>query len=174
MADAWEFDASLNSERQVGLLEKLMQHLPGFQGYQDAAARRASDAQSRAFIRHQLDVSKQSLDHLGRTWVDRGQWDNLPQLDQLRGEIDVLNAKLKAGPLIGQRFIDAGKLDGTILENALDHDLQTLDLATQLASSIEQQRTDPATDPIEVIAKGLGDLKASLARRAELLQDDPL
>lgn len=172
MADAWEFDSSLNSERHIGLLEKLVYHLPGFQGYQDAAARRASDAQSRAFIRQQLDMSKQALDRLSRQWVDRGLWDDLPKLDQLRGQIDLLNAKLKAGPLVGQRFIDAGKLDGTILENALDHDLKTLELATQLAATIDQQLSEPSADPVETITTGLAELQTSLARRAELLQDD--
>lgn len=154
------------------VLGKLLRYIPGFSGYADSAAIRTTDERSRAFLADRLGQCKQSLENLSRQWIDAGDLDHLPQLDRIRGRIDLLIARLRAGVSWGAKSSDPSQLDETRLQDLLDLDLELVTEVDRLSAFIGEQSSQPPVPAIPQMNEQLSAFTKNLDRRSALLRGD--
>lgn len=133
---------SFDAEPAKGILDSILERIPGFSGYNDREARRKSDQQARLLIADHLQRGKRSLDAVTGALVDKGAIDTLPKFDRLRGRFDLVIAKLRGAPSGYQSFFELDDVTDDLLEDIYEHDLWTIDDAEALANTIESLVTD--------------------------------
>jgi hypothetical protein len=124
-------------------LESLLRKIPGFRGYLEKEYRRESDALQRQWLSERLQLSKRAMDRLTRALVDAGQLDLLPALDQLRGRLDKLIARIRGAMQGYSGMFDLVQIREDLLERIYGYDSALVDQVEALSHSVEQLPHEP-------------------------------
>ncbi|RCS42186.1 hypothetical protein DTL42_20365 [Bremerella cremea] len=139
-----------------GLVESILQYIPGFSGYLAREYRRESDSMTRNYLAEQLQKSKKGLDEYGQTLVGLGALDQLPMLERLRSRLDMAINRLRAQMPGYSGFFDFVQVDEGVLTDLYEHDLALVQQVDALANEIQGLATtslSPAQVVPELIAK---------------------
>ena len=140
-----------------GYIESILRNIPGFRGYLEKEYRRESDALARSYLVEQLDRGKKTLDEWGRTLVDAGQIDALPQLDRVRSRADRVTSRLKGAVHGYSGFFDFVQVDEDLLDDVYEHDMAMI---VEIDRFVESAKTASAggQSPTQVVSELLGKL----------------
>ena len=162
----------LEHAKNRGLVESILQYIPGFSGYLAREYRRESDSMTRSFLADQLQKSKKGLDEYGQTLVGLGALDQLPMLERLRSRLDLAINRLRAQMPGYSGFFDFVQVDEGVLTDLYEHDLALVQQVDALANEIQGLATtslSPAQVVPELIAKFDG-LLGKIDHREKMLK----
>ncbi len=133
-----------------GLVESILQYIPGFSGYLSREYRRESDSLTRNFLADKLQKSKKGLDEYGHTLVSLGAIDHLPMLERLRSRLDLAINRMKSQMPGYSGFFDFVQVDEELLTDIYEHDLALVQQVDTLANDIQNLGTSQLT-PAQVV-----------------------
>lgn len=133
-----------------GMVESILQYIPGFSGYLSREYRRESDQLTRDFLADQLQKSKKGLDEYGHTLVSLGALDQLPMLERMRSRLDLAINRLKSQMPGYSGFFDFVQVDEGVLTDIYEHDLALVQQVESLAKEIQNLGTSSLT-PAQVV-----------------------
>ena len=129
------FDAA---KGQRNLLERLMDKIPGYKGFQDRELRRDVDKLQREHLAKQLGRIKGALRESARRYTDAGQLAALGAFDRIDRVLDGVSQSVRFADYGATGLFDAVKVYDAELEKLYEHDLAVLDdIAAQVAGGAE-------------------------------------
>jgi hypothetical protein len=162
-----------------GIIESILRWIPGFRGYLEKEYRRESDALARTWLADELEKGKKTLDNWGRTLVDAGQIDALPQIDRVRSKIDKVLARIKGAVHGYSGFFDFVQVNEDLLDDIYDHDMSTIaevNSFVQAVNALSASGQSPATAVSDLMGK-LDAIERQMDERSNMLAglgpDDP-
>lgn len=137
------------------VLERLMDKIPGFRGFQDRELRRDVDKMQREHLSAELGRLKATVRDLARRYTDAGKIGALSGLDRLDRQIDGLSQAVRFADYGQSGFFDPVKVGEAELQRLYEFDLSVLeDLAAmerELAAVPAPGQTDPAPAVDQVV-----------------------
>ena len=133
-----------------GAIETILRKIPGFSGYLNLEARRASDQLLRQSMADRLQRGKSGLDQFSRALVDAAKIDQMPQIDAVRSRVDTLIAQLRGAPAGYSGFFDLVQVNEEVLEDVYEHDLGLMEQVDQLAQVMESTGLTNK-EPVDVV-----------------------
>lgn len=146
-----------------GMVESVLQYIPGFSGYLEREYRRESDSLTRNYLADRLQKAKTGLDTYGQTLVGLGLLDQLPILERMRGRLDLAINRLRAQLPGYSGFFDFVQVDEGLLADLYEHDLALLQQVEGLATEIQNLGTSSLT-PAQVVPELTARLDGLLGR----------
>lgn len=121
-----------------GLIESILQWIPGFSGYLQKENRREADELQREWLGDRLQRSKRGLDNYARALAERASIDSLPEVDRLRGKLDKLIGRVRGAMQGFSGFFDLVDIDRGDLDRIYQYDVKLMEQVARLADEIEQ------------------------------------
>lgn len=109
-----------------GVLERLMNAIPGFKGYRDKELRRDSDAIQREFLAKRLEECKSVLDQVAAAATRFGSLDAINDVETARKRLDKVVARIRFADRGYAPFFAPVKVDETILARVYEFDMALL------------------------------------------------
>lgn len=119
-------------------VETILRHIPGFQGYLEKEYRRDSDALQREWLAYRLGLAKRSVDNLMGLLAEGGHVDQLATLEQVRGRIDHIIARIQGAMEGYSGFFDLVQIDEDVLDRVYQFDLSLAERIEQLAAAVDR------------------------------------
>jgi len=138
-------------------VETILRYIPGFRGYLEKEYRRDSDSLQREWLAHRLEVAKHSVDNLMGLLAEGGQVDQLATLEQVRGRIDHIVARIRGAMEGYSGFFDLVRIDEDVLDRVYQYDLSLAERVEQLASAVERLPRCPSD-----LSCAIGEVRQSL------------
>jgi hypothetical protein len=154
-----------------GYIESFLRVIPGFRGYLEKEYRRESDALARTWLVENLNKGKNILDNWGRTLVDAGQIDALPQIDRIRSRVDKVTSRIKGAVSGYSGFFDFVQVNEELLDDVYEHDMSTIaevDDFVRTAESFSTSVESPLSAASQLLSK-LDEIEKRLNERSNLL-----
>lgn len=139
------------AKEQRNFLERLIDKIPGFRGFQDRELRRDVDKLQREHISGEIGRLKTVLRDRARAYTDAGQIAQLGPFDRLDRQLDGLSQSVRFADYGATGLFDAVKIGEAELQRLYEFDLSLLEDVAAL-------RTEAAAVP----APGQGDAAAAL------------
>jgi hypothetical protein len=141
------------AKAQRNFLERLIDKIPGFRGFQDRELRRDVDKLQREHLAGEIGRLKTALRDRARAYTDAGQIAQLGPFDRLDRQLDGLSQSVRFADYGASGLFDAVKIGEAELQRLYEFDLSLLDDLAAL-------RTEAAGIP----APGSPDAAAALDR----------
>lgn len=156
---------------QRGVIEGILQHIPGFSGYLEREYRRESDQLARKCLEDKLQSVKQNLDRHLANLVDQGELATLAPGERLKTRIDTLQNKIRSSVRGYSGFFDFVRVDRSRLDNVLALDLALVKAAESIeaASKALVQEKSASQDKLNQLGETIGELDDKFSQRAEIL-----
>jgi phage shock protein A len=153
-------------------VETILRHVPGFRGYLEKEYRRDSDALQRKYLADRLQRAKQGLDDLGRTLVDAGQIDLLPQIDRVRSRLEKLIWRIRSAMQGYSGLFDLVRIDEHLLDHVYQHDMDLMQAVDTLGKAIEQLagQKDQVATALPDVLRQIDELGRQWDAREDLLR----
>ncbi|HEY0781827.1 MAG TPA: hypothetical protein VGE98_05170 [Thermoanaerobaculia bacterium] len=157
---------------QRNLLERLVDKIPGFRGFQDRELRRDVDKQQREHVAAEIGRLKTALRDKTRAYTDAGHIGWLNGFDRLDRQLDGLAQSIRFSDYGNTGFFDPVKIGEPQLARLYEFDLSLLDdvatLERQVAAVPAPGNDDPtpALEQARELARALDD---KWKRRREVL-----
>jgi hypothetical protein len=148
---------------QRNVLERLMDKIPGFRGFQDRELRRDVDKMQREHLSAELGRLKAAVRDLSRRYTDAGKIGVLSGFDRLDRQLDGLSQAVRFADYGQTGFFDPVKVGDAELQRLYEFDLSMLEdlaaLERELAAVPAPGQTDPtpAVDQVVQHARALED-----------------
>lgn len=165
------FDAA---KGQRNLLERLMDKIPGYKGFQDRELRRDVDKLQREHLAKQLGRIKGALRESARRYTDAGQLAALGPFDRIDRVLDGVSQSVRFADYGATGLFDAVKVYDAELEKLYEHDLAVLDDIAALDAAVGQVPAPGGDDPAAALAaveKGVRALDEKWKRREEVVSN---
>ncbi len=121
-----------------GVIETVLQWIPGFRGYLKKENRRESDTLQRDWLSDRLQRSKRGLDDYARVLADASAIETLPQVDRLRGQLDKLMGRIRGAMQGYSGFFDLVNIDQSVLDRVYEYDVSLMEQVARLADDVDQ------------------------------------
>ncbi|MGQ9505206.1 MAG: hypothetical protein ACUVQG_11515 [Thermogutta sp.] len=138
-------------------VETILRHIPGFRGYLEKEYRRDSDNLQREWLSHRLELAKRSVDNLMGLLAERGHIDQLATLEQVRGRIDHIIARIRGAMEGYSGFFDLVQIDEDVLDRVYQFDLSLAEQIELLGTAIDRLPTCPSD-----LSCAIGEVRESL------------
>ncbi len=148
---------------QRNFLERLIDKIPGFRGFQDRELRRDVDKLEREHMAAELGRIKAALRDRARSYTDAGRIGSLNGFDRLDRELDGLAQTVRFSDYGATGLFDAVKVHEPELERLYEFDLSVLDEVAaieQAAAAVPVPGADdpgPGLEHARDLVRGLGD-----------------
>jgi hypothetical protein len=148
---------------QRNVLERLMDKIPGFRGFQDRELRRDVDKMQREHLSAELGRLKAAVRDQARRYTDAGKIGALGGFDRLDRQIDGLSQAVRFADYGATGFFDPVKVGEAELQRLYEFDLSVLeDLAAlehEIVAVPAPGQTDPSAALEQVVqhARAIGD-----------------
>ena len=132
-----------------GVMESVLQWIPGFRGYLKKENRRESDTLQRDWLSDRLQRSKRGLDDYARVLADAAAIETLPEVDRLRGQLDKLMGRIRGAMQGYSGFFDLVNIDQSVLDRVYEYDVSLMEQVARLADDVDQlgsRQNDTAAD----------------------------
>ena len=121
-----------------GVMESVLQWIPGFRGYLKKENRRESDTLQRDWLSDRLQRSKRGLDDYARVLADAAAIETLPEVDRLRGQLDKLMGRIRGAMQGYSGFFDLVDIDQSVLDRVYEYDVSLMEQMARLADDVDQ------------------------------------
>ena len=129
-------DGYQQARERRGALERLIDKIPGFRGYQDRELRRDVDRLQREHLANQVEALKVTARERAGAYTDRGRLEDLTLFDRLDRRLDGLSQELRFADYGYSGLFDAVKILDDELEKLYLFDLAMVDEVSLLASDV--------------------------------------
>ena len=140
---------------QRNILERLMDKIPGFRGFQNRELRRDVDKMQREHLSAELGRLKAAVRDKARRYTDAGKIGALGGFDRLDRQIDGLSQAVRFADYGATGFFDPVKVGEAELQRLYEFDLSVLDdlsaLERELGAVPDPGQTDPAAAVDQVV-----------------------
>jgi hypothetical protein len=140
---------------QRNILERLVDKIPGFRGFQDRELRRDVDKMQREHISAELARIKADIRDKARRYTDAGKIGALGGFDRLDRQIDGLSQAVRFADYGATGFFDPVKVGDAELQRLYEFDLSVLDdlaaLERELVAVPDPGQTDPSAALEQVV-----------------------
>jgi hypothetical protein len=152
------------------LLERIVDKIPGFKGYQDRELRRDADQLQREHLASLLEHTKRALNDIALAATRSGSLDVINDVETARKRLDKAIARVRYADRGYSAFFDTVKVDETVLERVYQFDLGLLDGVeeVQLAAQQAAAAAEVAT-AVRAFIERIDALDARLADREAIL-----
>ncbi len=147
-------DGYQQARERRGALERLIDKIPGFRGYQDRELRRDVDRMQRQHLADQVEALKTIVRARTRAYADRGRLEDLTLFDRLDRRLDGLSQSLRFADYGYSGLFDVVKILEDELEKLYRFDLSMVDELAQLANDVaaiplpSEEATTATPDPL--------------------------
>ena len=117
-------------------LERLVDKIPGFKGYQDRELRRDVDRMQREYLSHRFGELKAVVRRSARDYTDAGQIGLLHLFERLDRDLDGLSQAVRFADYGVSGFFDVVKIGEEELERLYQFDLSVVDDLETLAADL--------------------------------------
>ena len=129
-------DGFLEAQDQRNWLERLVDKIPGFKGYQNRELRRDVDKMQREHLAKQIGEIKGAARDKVRDYTDAGQIGALSQFERIDQALDGLSQRIRFADYGQSGFFDPVKIGEAELERLYAFDLAFVDVVTALGASV--------------------------------------
>jgi hypothetical protein len=150
--------------RKRGLLDKILEHIPGYSGYADRESCRRDDSRVRDRVVQALRQSEAELEERLRTAFHSGDLAVTDELERCRKDINTLTGRVQFAPVGSSTIMSDQILAETELQKILACDQSLLDDAVRLE---EKSKTLNARDLRSVVSR----LSAAVSARNAILRE---
>jgi hypothetical protein len=119
------------------ILQRLIDKIPGFSGYQERAMRREVDKVQRDWLANEIDRARFAINGRIRDWTRDGDLENLDLASSIEKGLDRLANRIRHADYGSSGFFDAVKIGAAELERLYAFDLALSDTAEYLAVQVE-------------------------------------
>lgn len=154
MTDGYE-----RARAQRNALERLMDKIPGFGGFQDRELRRDVDKLQREHLASELLRLKAVVRDRSRDYVDAGKIGLLNLFDRLDRQLDGLSQSVRFAEYGASGLFDPVKIGEPELQRLYEFDLSLLDDLSALNSELGGLPRPGAEDPTPVLERSLARLR---------------
>lgn len=137
---------------QRNVLERLMDKIPGFRGFQDRELRRDVDKLQREHLAGELGRIKTALREQARRYTDAGQIAVLGGFDRIDRTLDGVAQAVRFADYGATGFFDPVKIYDEQLARLYEHDLAALDDVAALDAALGQIPAPGSGDPAPALA----------------------
>ncbi|NSW54515.1 MAG: hypothetical protein HPY44_00760 [Armatimonadetes bacterium] len=123
--------------RDENALQRLMQDIPGFDGYREREIRRTADKLLREQLVAEMDVVRGAINAVMRRDAREGRLEGLNDLDRLARHMGKVRDNIRFADYGYTGFFDAVKIDEDDLDRIYQHDASLRDQIEQCALSVE-------------------------------------
>jgi hypothetical protein len=117
-------------------LERIVDKIPGFKGYQDRELRRDVDRMQREYLSHQFSELKTVVRRSARDYTDAGQIGMLHLFERLDRDLDGLSQAVRFADYGASGLFDVIKINDEELDRLYQFDLSVLDDVETLAANL--------------------------------------
>jgi len=159
---------------QRNWLERLMDKIPGFKGFQNRELRREVDKLQREHISHRLTEIKGDVREKVGRYTDAGRIGVLQPFDRLEKRLEGLSQAVRFSDYGATGLFDPVKIREEELERLGRFDLSVLDDLQDLTAAVESIPAPGGEDPgpaVERTLSRLGDLETKWAERKTLISN---
>ncbi len=132
---------------QRNILERLMDKIPGFRGFQDRELRRDVDKMQREHLSAELGRLKAASRDQARRYTDAGKIGALGGFDRLDRQIDGLSQAVRFADYGNTGFFDPVKVGDAELQRLYEFDLSVLDDLSALERELNAVPAPGQADP---------------------------
>lgn len=136
-----------------GSLERMMTRIPGFEGYQDRAARRKADRILRDHLAEEIDQRIRRLASIERALLDKSGLGHMATTNAVRTRLQTYRDRIKAAAPGYSGFFDVVKIDSEELDLLYGFDELQM---------VYVDRLSGALDTLEQAVNTGGDVEAAL------------
>jgi hypothetical protein len=148
---------------QRNVLERLVDKIPGFRGFQDRELRRDVDKMQREHLSAELGQLKSEVRNRARSYTDAGKIGALNGFDRLERQLDGLSQAVRFADYGASGFFDVVKVRDAELQRLYEFDLSVLDDLNALGGEIVAIPAPGSDDPAAALDR--------LLQRARALED---
>lgn len=150
---------------QQNALERLVNLIPGFKGYNEKELRRDADRVQREYLASRLDESKKHLNEIALVATRVGALDSINDVETARKRLNKVANRIRYADRGYAGFFDAVKVDETALDRVYRFDLALVD-------NVEAARAAAAAAPTSSnVVEGVRTLISHLNVMDEALAD---
>jgi hypothetical protein len=153
------------------ILERLVDKIPGFKGYQNREMRREVDKMQRDWIANQLDRARQGLQGKIRDWTRAGALDSLNDAASLEKLLDRFANRVRHADYGYSGFFDAVKVFEAELERLYEFDLNLCTVVEGLSARIESLPRMPAEGDVRSVLEVVEGADRAFDERASIFED---
>jgi len=147
------------------LLERIVDKIPGFKGYQERELRRDADQLQREHLSSLLEQTKRMLNDVGVAATRSGSLDVINDIETARKRLDKAIARVRYADRGYSAFFDTVKIDEAVLERVYQFDLGLLDGVEEI--QLAAQQAAQAVDVTAAVRAFIGRIDALDARLAD-------
>ena len=137
-------------------LERLMEKIPGFRGFQDRELRREVDKLQREHLAKELGQIKQAVRGKAQAYTDAGQIGALYLFGRMDGRLDGLSQAIRFADYGQSGFFDVVKINEPELDAIYQFDLSLVDEIAALAGHVAAIPLPGQGDAQEACNQALG------------------
>ncbi|HVR95891.1 MAG TPA: hypothetical protein VMW27_04705 [Thermoanaerobaculia bacterium] len=156
-------DGYQEARGQRNALERLVDKIPGFRGFQDRELRRDVDKLQREHLASELGRLKSALRDKARSYTDAGKIGALNGFDRLDRQLDGLSQTVRFSDYGATGLFDPVKIGDAELERLYQFDLSLLDDVKELEGGVTALPSPGGEDPAAALDR--------LRERARALED---
>jgi hypothetical protein len=156
-------DGYQEARGQRNALERLVDKIPGFRGFQDRELRRDVDKLQREHLASELGRLKSALRDKARIYTDAGKIGALNGFDRLDRQLDGMSQAVRFSDYGATGFFDPVKIGDAELERLYQFDLSVLDDLKELEGGVAAVPSPGGEDPAAALDR--------LRERARALED---
>jgi hypothetical protein len=151
-------------------LKKLMEAIPGYQGYAARETRRDADRLLREHLVVLLDGVRNKLKRFQRELQSRGEFKPVTDLDRVARRMVRARDRMDHAPYGYAGFLDAVQVNEAELDRLYDYDLSIKDTLAQIEAAVDAVFTAPQ-DQFDNTMRKIGDEIEEFSRMLDLRSD---
>jgi hypothetical protein len=158
-------------EDDENAFQRLLEAIPGFDGYREREIRRTADKLVRDQLVTELDRVREALKGITAQWVRASRLPELPEIDRLARLLGKVRDNIRFADYGYTGFFDAIKIKEDQLDKLYEYDLS---LRTQIAacsaavSALGSAATGDAAPGVQAVEAAIGELQDLVDRREEV------
>lgn len=159
---------------QRNFLERLMEKIPGFRGFQDRELRRDVDKMQREHMAGEVQGLKTRLRDHARDYTDAGQIGVLDRFERLDRRLDGLSQSIRFADYGATGLFDSVKVGEAELTRLYEFDLALLDDLAALergVAAIPAPRSDDPEAALDALLATVRGVEETWGRREQVISD---
>jgi hypothetical protein len=155
---------------QQNVLEKLVNYIPGFKGYNEKELRRDADRLQREYLASRLDEAKKYLDQIANAVSRSGALDAINDVETARKRLDKVANRIRYADRGYAGFFDVIKVDETALDRVYRFDLALVDnVEAARAAAAAAPNSPNVAEGVRTLISHLDVMDNALADRESIL-----
>lgn len=158
-------------QQDENAFQRLLEVIPGFDGYREREIRRTADKLVRENLVTELDRVRGSLNRIVTAWSRAGKLTRLTEIDRLARMLGKARDNIRFADYGYTGFFDAVKIKEEQLDRMYDHDVSLHANVAACAAAVEdlaQSDYEQATEKMSALEAAIRELQDRVDRREEV------